>query len=40
VVAGFVAERFFGPNVLGANVDWLKFLAASDAVLLAADSQI
>jgi len=34
VAAGFVADRFFGPNVLGANVDWLKFLAASGAVLL------
>ena len=24
VAAGFVADRFFGPYVLGANVDWLK----------------
>jgi glutathione-regulated potassium-efflux system ancillary protein KefC len=34
VAAGYVADRFFGPNAMGANVDWLKFLAASGAVLL------
>ncbi len=34
VVAGFVAERFFGPGALGADVEWLKFLASSGAVLL------
>lgn len=34
VAAGFVADRFLGPDVLGANVDWLKFLAASGAALL------
>jgi len=34
VAACFVADRFFDPNVLGANVDWLKSSAASGAVLL------
>ncbi len=34
VVAGALAERFAGPDALGANVDWLRFLASSGAVLL------
>jgi Kef-type K+ transport system membrane component KefB len=34
IAAGFVAERFCGPDALGANVEWLRFLAASGAVLL------
>jgi len=34
VVAGSLAEHFVGPDALGANVDWLRFLAASGAVLL------
>jgi Kef-type K+ transport system membrane component KefB len=34
IAAGFAADRFFGPEALGANVEWLKFLAASGAVLL------
>jgi Kef-type K+ transport system membrane component KefB len=34
IAVGFVADRFFGPEALGANVEWLRFLAASGAVLL------
>jgi Kef-type K+ transport system membrane component KefB len=34
IAVGFVAERFFGPDALGANVEWLRFLAATGAVLL------
>ena len=34
IAAGFAADRFFGPDALGANVEWLRFLAASGAVLL------
>lgn len=34
VLAGALAERFVGPDALGANVDWLRFLASSGAVLL------
>jgi len=34
IAVGFAADRFFGPDALGANVDWLRFLAASGAVLL------
>jgi glutathione-regulated potassium-efflux system ancillary protein KefC len=34
IVAGFVAERFIGPDALGADVPWLRFLAASGAVVL------
>jgi Kef-type K+ transport system membrane component KefB len=34
ITAGFAADRFFGPDALGANVEWLRFLAASGAVLL------
>jgi Kef-type K+ transport system membrane component KefB len=34
IAVGFAAERFFGPDALGANVEWLRFLAASGAVLL------
>ncbi len=34
VAAGAVALRFFGSDWLGANTDWLKFLASSGAVVL------
>ncbi len=34
VVAGAVATRFFGPDALGANAGWLRFLAAAGSVLL------
>ena len=34
IAVGFVADRYFGPDALGANLEWLKFLAASGAVLL------
>ena len=34
IAVGFVADRYFGPDALGANLEWLRFLAASGAVLL------
>jgi Kef-type K+ transport system membrane component KefB len=34
IAAGYVAERFIGPGALGADVAWLRFLAASGAVVL------
>ncbi|RPJ16025.1 MAG: cation:proton antiporter, partial [Desulfobacteraceae bacterium] len=34
VAAAAVAGRFFGPDALGSNLEWLKFIAASGAVLL------
>ncbi|MEW6673544.1 MAG: cation:proton antiporter [Thermodesulfobacteriota bacterium] len=34
MVAGAVAEYFFGPESLGSQVDWLRFLAGAGAVLL------
>jgi len=34
IAAGAVAEHYFGPESLGANVDWLRFLAATGAVVL------
>ncbi len=34
IAAGFVAERFIGPGALGADAPWLRFLAASGAVVL------
>ena len=34
IAAGAFAERFLGPESLGANTDWLKFLAAAGAVVL------
>ena len=34
VVAAVVAECYFGSGSLGANVDWLRFLASSGAVML------
>ena len=34
VGAGAVCARFVGPEALGANVDWLRFLASVGAVLL------
>jgi Kef-type K+ transport system membrane component KefB len=34
IAVGFAAERFLGPDALGANVEWLRFLAATGAVLL------
>lgn len=34
IAAGAICQRCFGPDVLGANVDWLRFLASVGAVLL------
>ncbi|MFH1079100.1 MAG: cation:proton antiporter, partial [Pseudomonadota bacterium] len=34
VVAAAVVARFFGPDALGSNLEWLKFIASSGAVLL------
>lgn len=34
IVAGLVAEHFSGPDSLGAQIDWLRFLATSGAVVL------
>ncbi|MFH0964339.1 MAG: cation:proton antiporter [Planctomycetota bacterium] len=34
IAAGTLAARFFGPDSLGAHVDWLRFLAATGAVVL------
>jgi len=34
ITAGGVAEHFWGPDTLGANVEWLRFLASTGAVLL------
>lgn len=34
ITAGAVAEHFWGPDTLGANVEWLRFLASTGAVLL------
>jgi Kef-type K+ transport system membrane component KefB len=34
MTAGAVAEHFWGPDTLGANVEWLRFLASTGAVLL------
>ena len=34
VVAGLVSGHFFGPDSLGSNLAWLRFLAAIGAVLL------
>ncbi len=34
IAAGFAAEHYLGPGALGANVDWLRFLAGAGAVLL------
>lgn len=34
VAAAAVANHFFGANALGSNLDWLKFLASTGAVLL------
>ena len=34
IAAGAVAEHYFSPESLGANVDWLRFLAATGAVML------
>src|SRR3990167_3507953 len=34
VAAGAVANHFFGANALGRNLEWLRFLAATGAVLL------
>jgi glutathione-regulated potassium-efflux system ancillary protein KefC len=33
-VAGYIATRFFDPDILKPNSDWMKFIAASGAVLL------
>jgi glutathione-regulated potassium-efflux system ancillary protein KefC len=34
MAAGFACERWLGPDVLGTDESWLRFLAASGAVLL------
>jgi len=34
VAAAAIANHFFGPDALGSNLEWLRFLAASGAVLL------
>lgn len=34
VVAGAVANHWFGPEALGNNLEWLRFLASTGAVLL------
>jgi glutathione-regulated potassium-efflux system ancillary protein KefC len=34
IAAGLVSERFFGPDALGSNMEWLRFLASAGAVLL------
>jgi len=34
IAAGAAAEHFFGPESLGADVDWLRFLATTGAVVL------
>jgi Kef-type K+ transport system membrane component KefB len=34
VFAGAICEYFIGPDSLGANIDWLRFLAATGAVVL------
>src|SRR5207244_12117501 len=34
MAAAFVAGRFFDPDGLGANRDWLRFIASIGAVLL------
>ena len=34
VVAAAAVGRFFGPDALGSDLEWLKFIAASGAVLL------
>ncbi len=34
IVAGVVSQHFFGPDALGSNMEWLRFLASAGAVLL------
>jgi Kef-type K+ transport system membrane component KefB len=34
IIAGTIANHFFGSNALGGNLEWLRFLAGSGAVLL------
>lgn len=34
VAAGALAARWFGPQALGANAEWLRFLAAAGSVML------
>lgn len=34
MAAGFACERWLGPDILGSDESWLRFLAASGAVLL------
>lgn len=34
VIAANIASRFFGPNAFGNNLEWLKFLASTGAILL------
>src|SRR3989338_121344 len=34
IVAAAIAKHFFGPDALGSNLEWVRFLAATGAVLL------
>ena len=34
IIAGTIAEHYFGPHSLGADMEWLRFLAGIGAVLL------
>jgi Kef-type K+ transport system membrane component KefB len=34
IAAGFTVEHYFGTGALGADIDWLRFLAGAGAVLL------
>ena len=34
VIAANIVSRFFGPNAFGSNLEWLKFLASTGAILL------
>jgi len=34
VIAGALSKHFFGPEALGSNDEWLRFLASTGAILL------
>ncbi|MCX8082009.1 MAG: cation:proton antiporter [bacterium] len=34
IIAGTIANHYFGPNSLGSNFEWLKFLASTGAIFL------
>jgi len=34
VIVANIASHFFGPNALGSNLEWLRFLASTGAILL------